>query len=146
MRAAVAAAVRGGLPTVAECGGFLYLGNTLCAGDGTPCPMAGTLPGEAANAGKLVRFGYVNLEAESDSLLFRCGERVPAHEFHYWDSTENGAALRVKKPLTGREWRAGFVSETLYAAFPHLYFAGRPELAERFVEAAAQYGERYGIM
>ena len=106
--------------------------------------MAGVLPGEGANAGKLVRFGYGTLRAKSDSLLFRAGETVPAHEFHYWDSTENGEDLQMEKPVSGRAWDCGFVTDTLYAAFPHLYFAGRPEIAERFVAAAQRYRENEG--
>ena len=78
---------------------------------------------------------------EQDSLLLRRGEAVPVHEFHYWDSSCNGADLTARKPLTGRSWTCGFAGENLYAAFPHLYFAGHPELAERFVRAAKEYGE-----
>ena len=146
MRRAVASAVRGGMPTVAECGGFLYLGAALCDGTGTPYPMAGVLPGCAADAGKPVRFGYSTLTAPRDSLLFRAGEAVPVHEFHHWDSTQNGDAFLLEKPVGGRAWRGGYASETLYAAFPHLYFAGRPALAERFLAAAERYGAMHGIM
>ena len=142
MRRAIAQAVRGGLPTVAECGGFLYLCRTLRDAHGVPYPMAGVLPGDGFPCGKLVRFGYATMSADADSLLFRAGESVPAHEFHHWDSTDNGDALRVEKPVTGRRWRCGFVSDTLYAGFPHLYFYGRPELAARFVGAARRYRER----
>lgn len=142
MRRAIADTVRGGLPTVAECGGFLYLCQTLRDAHGVPYPMAGVLPGDGFPCGKLVRFGYATVYADTDSLLFRAGEAFPVHEFHHWDSTENGRALRVEKPVTGRRWRCGFVSDTLYAGFPHLYFYGRPELAERFVGAARRYLER----
>lgn len=45
MREAVRAAVAGGLPTVAECGGFLYLNRLLSDGEGRDWPMAGALPG-----------------------------------------------------------------------------------------------------
>ena len=139
MRESIKKAVQNELPAVAECGGFLYLGETLCDEAGQVHPMAGVLPGKAANSGHLVRFGYETLFAEQDSLLFRKGERIPAHEFHHWDSTDCGSGLAVEKGT--RRWRCGFVSDTLYAAFPHLYFAGRPELAKRFVEAARRYKE-----
>ena len=86
-----------GLPTVAECGGFLYLGQSLTDAEGQSWPMAGVLPGEAKDAGRLVRFGYAALSAESDSMLFRAGESFPIHEFHHWDSTVNGTALAAKK-------------------------------------------------
>ncbi len=139
MRTAVRKAVQGGIPTVAECGGFLYLGRTLQGADGLCYPMAGCLPGDAVRTDHLVRFGYAELAADRDSLLFRAGERVPVHEFHYWDSSETGGDLTAHKPLTGRTWRCGFAGATLYAAFPHLYFAGRPALARRFVQAAEVY-------
>ena len=144
MRASVKSAVQGGLPTVAECGGFLYLGDSLRDAAGAEYPMAGVLPGRAADAGKSVRFGYETLCADGDSLLFRAGERVNAHEFHHWDSSENGNALRAEK--NGRVWRCGFVSPTLYAAFPHLYFAGYPALAARLAAAAGRYGETHGLI
>ncbi len=120
-RRAVAAAVTGGMPTVAECGGFLYLGQALQGTDGQWYPMAGVLPGKAERKEGLVRFGYARLAAEKESLLLRAGERVPVHEFHHWDSTENGVDLGVEKPLTGRTWRCGFTTDTLYAAFPSLF-------------------------
>jgi cobyrinic acid a,c-diamide synthase len=139
MRQAIQQAVAKRMPTVAECGGFLYLGKSLQGTDGEIYPMVSALPGEAIRKERLVRFGYAELTARGESLLFRSGERVPIHEFHYWDSSENGADLTATKPLTGRSWSCGFASERLYAAFPHLYFAGHPQLARRFVEAARQY-------
>lgn len=139
MRTSVGNAVSGNLPTVAECGGFLYLGQSLRDEQGTEHPMAGVLPGTGFPVGRPVRFGYGTLIAESDSLLFRKGETVPVHEFHYWDSTETGRDLRVEKPLSGRGWECGFASPSLYAAFPHLYFAGTHRLAERLTEAARNY-------
>ena len=130
--------IESGLPTAAECGGFLYLGQSLTDAEGQSWPMAGVLPGEAKDAGRLVRFGYAALSADSDSLLFRAGESFPVHEFHHWDSTANGVALAAKKPVGGAEWRCGFVNEHFYAGFPHLYWAGTP-LPQRFAAAAENY-------
>jgi len=127
-----------GLPTAAECGGFLYLGQSLTDAEGQSWPMAGVLPGEAKNAGRLVRFGYAALSADSDSMLFRAGESFPIHEFHHWDSTANGTALAAKKLVGGVAWRCGFVNEHFYAGFPHLYWAGTP-LPQRFAAAAENY-------
>ena len=143
LRRAVAAAVAAGMPTVAECGGFLYLGQTLADEAGSVWPMAGVLPGDGFRAGRLVRFGYADLTAREDSLLFRAGERVPVHEFHHWDSTCPGDALEAEKP-DGRRWRCGFAGPRLYAGFPHLYLAGRPRLAERLVSAAAAWRKERG--
>ena len=130
--------IESGLPTAAECGGFLYLGQSLTDAEGQSWPMVGVLPGEAKDAGRLVRFGYAALSADSDSMLFRAGESFPIHEFHHWDSTAHGVALAAKKPVGGAEWRCGFVNEHFYAGFPHLYWAGTP-LPQRFAAAAENY-------
>lgn len=130
--------IESGLPTAAECGGFLYLEQSLTDAEGQSWPMAGVLPGEAKDAGRLVRFGYAALSADSDSMLFRAGESFPIHEFHHWDSTANGTALAAKKPVGGAAWRCGFIDEHFYAGFPHLYWAGTP-LPQRFAAAAENY-------
>ena len=139
MRCAINTAVQRGLPTVAECGGFLYLGQTLEDDAGTAHPMAGVLPGQGFRVGRLVRFGYAALTSQADSMLFRAGEPVPVHEFHHWDSTCNGTAFAAAK-ANGRHWDCGFANGHLYAGFPHLYWAGTL-LPQRFVTAAAQYAQ-----
>ena len=138
MRQSICSAVSGGLPTVAECGGFLYLQQMLENEGKESFPMCGCLPGTGFQTKSLQRFGYEWLTAEEDSLLFRKGEKIPAHEFHYWDSTENGSDLHVVKP-NGKIWRCGYTSKSLYAAFPHLHLGGELPLAERFAEACIVY-------
>ena len=137
MLSAIRQAVSDGLPTVAECGGFLYLGQELEDAEGAVYPMVGVLPGSGIKVGRLVRFGYATLTAETDSLLFHAGEHLPIHEFHHWDSTDNGTAFSVLKSAK-RQWRCGFANAHFYAGFPHLYWAGSP-LPRRFVATAAHY-------
>lgn len=139
MRTAVRNAVKCGMPTVAECGGFLYLGQKLQGSDGAMYSMAAALEGEGVKKDRLVRFGYAELTARSDSMLLRAGEKTRVHEFHYWDSTHNGDSLEAVKPVSGRRWQCGIAGDTIYAGFPHLYFAGDGKLARRFVRAASEY-------
>jgi cobyrinic acid a,c-diamide synthase len=134
MRSSILEAVQSGLPTIAECGGFLYLSAELEDAEGESHPMVGLLPGKGSNAGKLVRFGYGYISAEEDSLLLRKGEQVPVHEFHYWDTTADGSDMTLTKMSSGRQWNFGYAGETFYAGFPHLYIAGGG-LAERFISA-----------
>ena len=142
LRAAIREAVQNGLPTAAECGGFLYLGQALEGTEGKVYPMAGVLPGSGHNAGRLVRFGYAAMTAKADSMLFHAGETLPVHEFHHWDSSENGADFSVCK-AEKRQWECGFANENFYAGFPHLYWAGTP-LPGRFVRAAERYSKTKG--
>ena len=112
-------AVTAGLPTVAECGGFMYL------------VMTDALPGEVYPTDSAKRFGYLTIHAENDSMLFLQGEDIPAHEYHHWDCTDCGSDLLAKK-ADGRTWRFGYAGDTIYAGFPHLHFGGKLPLAERF--------------
>ena len=142
MLASIRQAVNAGLPTAAECGGFLYLGQSLEDTEGKSWPMAGVLPGAGVRAGRLVRFGYAVLTAKRDSMLFRAGENLPVHEFHHWDSTANGTAFTACKNEK-MQWECGFANENFYAGFPHLYWAGTP-LPGRFVRAAERYSKTKG--
>ena len=134
MRDSIRAAVLGGLPTIAECGGLLYLHCTL---DGAE--MAGVLDADAMLTKKLQPFGYVTLTARRDNLLCREGEQIRAHAFHYAVSTDEGADFDAKKP-NGRAWACVHATDTLYAGFPHLYFRANPVWAVIFVRRAARKG------
>lgn len=134
MRGAIHEAVSGGLPTVAECGGFMFLHETL---DGYP--MAGVIPAQAFRTDRLQRFGYVTLTAAADNLLCRVGEAIRAHEFHYYDSTGNGDGFIAEKARGGAEYPCVHATDTLYAGFPHLYFPANPAFAEAFVRKAATF-------
>ena len=135
-------AIKNSLPTVAECGGFLYLGRSLEDADGKAWPMADVLPGDGIRVGRLVRFGYAEMTAKADSMLFCAGETLPIHEFHHWDSTANGTAFTARKNEK-MQWECGFANENFYAGFPHLYWAGTP-LPGRFVRAAERYSKTKG--
>ena len=142
MLASVRRAVERGLPTVAECGGFLYLGQSLEDANGEHWPMAGVLPGKGVKVGRLVRFGYADMTAKADSLLFHAGEHLYIHEFHHWNSTDNGSDFSVWKSEKV-QWECGFASMSLYAGFPHLYWAGTA-LPRRFVQAAQHFLKHKG--
>lgn len=142
MLVSIRQAVNAGLPTVAECGGFLYLGQSLEDAEEKSWPMAGVLPGSGVKEGRLVRFGYAEMTAKADSMLFRAGESLPVHEFHHWDSTANGTAFTARKSEK-MQWECGFANENFYAGFPHLYWAGTP-LPHRFAAAAMQYQQHKG--
>lgn len=139
MKQAILNAVQTGLPTVAECGGFLYLGQSLTTPDRETFPMVGVLPGTAEKTDRPVRFGYAALTSNENTLVVSAGTPVRIHNFHYYDSSERGEAYLAQKPVSGRSYETGFGTETLYAGFPHLYFAGAPELCARIATAAKHY-------
>jgi cobyrinic acid a,c-diamide synthase len=143
MTSAIKAAIAGGMPTIAECGGFLYLHDTLADPQGTAWPMAGVIPAGAENAGRLRRFGYGTLTAGKSGLLLDAGESLPVHAFHYWQSGSQGEDFTFRKS-DGRSWPEGWHTGSLYAGFPHFHFGGRPGLAERFAAACRRHQEKKG--
>ena len=134
MREAVREAVQGGLPCIAECGGFLYLHRTLEGEDGKDYPMADVISARAYRTPRLSRFGYITLTAKEDQLLLAKGEEIRGHEFHYWESESCGEAMRAQKPLRKRGWDCVHGTASLYAGFPHLFFYSNPDAALRFLE------------
>lgn len=135
MRRAIRSAIESGMPTLAECGGFLYLHDTLEDMDRTAYPMCGAIKANAFRTQTLGRFGYVTLSAQEDSAFFRAGETIKAHEFHYFESGDPGTAFAARKP-NGREWTCMHARGSLLAGFPHLFFASNPKPIERFLRAA----------
>lgn len=133
MRQAVREAFASGLPALAECGGFMYLHAFLETPEKTAYPMAGVLPGTCRNTGKLVRFGYVELE-EKKSCFLPEGERIRGHEFHYYDSTDNGADWTAFKPAGTKSYPCIKAAGQQVLGFPHPYYPSNPEFVRRFVE------------
>lgn len=129
MRASVKKAIERGLPTIAECGGFMYLTQAIAE-----APMAGLLEGSSFDAGKLVRFGYIHLKAKKDCLLCKAGEEIPGHEFHHWDCTVPGADFKAEKE-NGRSWDCAVSTDTLYAGYPHFHFYANPDFGINFYRA-----------
>ncbi|MFC6020796.1 cobyrinate a,c-diamide synthase [Plantactinospora solaniradicis] len=141
LRAAVGRAVRGGLPVVAECAGLLYLCRDL---DGHP--MTGVLAASARMTGRLT-LGYREGVAVGASLLAESGTVVTGHEFHRTRveyAPDRVPAWRFR-PRPSRPHgldtavEEGVADASLHASYLHVHWAGHPELAARFVTAAARY-------
>lgn len=145
MREVIRQALNAGMPSVAECGGFMYLHTALWDAKGTRYEMCGLVEGECHNTGRLVRFGYVEIMEKQKNFLKENGA-IKGHEFHYYDSTANGDGCVVKKPLIRKAWEEIHKGEKYWWGFPHLYFPSCPEFAVHFVEEALKWRrERNGL-
>lgn len=134
MRTSIREALNEGLPCIAECGGFLYLHQSLQAASKEKCEMVGFLEAHAYQTDHLSRFGYVQLQALEDTLFGQKGISLPAHEFHYWESTDTGAAFLAEKPISGRTYSCIHGTKNFLAGFPHFYLYGNISAAEAFLE------------
>ncbi len=134
MKTEIREVLQKGMPYLAECGGFLYLLEEMEDMEGKRYPMAGLIKGQAYRTKKLGRFGYITLTGETEGQLLETGEKVKAHEFHYFDTNNNGADYHAKKPFGKREWECIHGGESQAAGFPHLYYYSNPEFAFRFLQ------------
>ncbi len=134
MRQSIRDAILSGLPTVAECGGFLYLHNELEDDAGTVWPMVGAIDAKGFRTDRLRRFGYCTVNAKRDNLLLPAGGELRAHEFHYWDSSAPGDDCLARRP-NGESWPCVVATARLFAGFPHLYLPANQQAAKNFVKA-----------
>lgn len=145
MRASVAEAVKQGLPTIAECGGYMYLLDAI-----EQVPMCGVLRGDAERKPRLVRFGYVEAETRRDSVLGPAGTVLRGHEFHRYDCDFNGADCTLTKPAAGhgraatsaRSYEGIYLTDSLAAGFPHFYYWSNPAALAHFLDACRMWREK----
>jgi cobyrinic acid a,c-diamide synthase len=139
MRAHIKNAVDSGMPSLAECGGFMYLHDAIEI-DEKEFPMAGVIGGKVSNTGSLARFGYVEIE-EKTPVFLTAGKKIKGHEFHYFDSTDNGNSCIAVKPVSGQRWECVHGGEDHFWGFAHLYYPSAPEFVRHFIEEMRKYSD-----
>lgn len=118
--------------SLAECGGFMYLHNYIESEAGTKYQMAGVIQGGCKRKQRLVRFGYI----ESD-LAFKNTKKkykIRGHEFHYYDSTDNGEDGIIYKAGTDISWKGMHITDMHVWGFPHFYYMSCPEFVDYIYE------------
>ena len=136
----VRAFVASGRPVYAECGGMIYLSQSLRV-DGTSYEMAGVLPLWMQMTERLVKFGYVTVEFTDDCMLGRKGTVVRGHSFHHSDissQSEVQTSYHVQYSMSGKEEMEGFRQGNVLASYVHLHFGANPAVAANFVRVIRQ--------
>ena len=141
MRESIRGALAGGMPYLAECGGFMYLHREAEDMEGRCWPLAGVFDGRTYHSGHLVRFGYMTLRSapQSPGAALLGGEGIRGHEFHYYESSDPGEDGLAVKTLGERAYRCMHASGRAAAGFPHLFYESDPAFVRRFLEQAARY-------
>ena len=127
-----------GMPVYAECGGYMYLFDTIVDQKGESHEMVGILKGKVTMQPRLAALGYREVTAREDSLLLRKGEKARGHEFHYSTVTlsqEENWPYAYEAEGFRREQQEGYVCEKLLASYIHLHFSSYPSMAKRFVDS-----------
>jgi cobyrinic acid a,c-diamide synthase len=136
MRAAVRGFCAAGRPVWAECGGYMYLLETLVDGAGTEQPMCGALPGRARMCARRAALGYRQARTLAPGPLGPAGTVLRGHEFHYSEA-EGTAGARPAFLLAGAggETSDGQASGNVIGGYFHAHLASNPAVAAAFVAA-----------
>ncbi|MBM3220640.1 MAG: cobyrinate a,c-diamide synthase [Candidatus Rokubacteria bacterium] len=140
VRRGVRAFIERGGPVYAECGGLMYLAETLEDPEGGVYEMVGVLPAAVRMRPRTLSLGYATVTTTAPSILGPAGTVARGHEFHY--STLERVPLSVPRAyrLTdarGGERVEGYQIGSALSSYVHLHFASNPSVAEAFVRACA---------
>ncbi|MFQ5896112.1 MAG: cobyrinic acid a,c-diamide synthase, partial [Nitrospinota bacterium] len=149
MREALRAFTASGRPIYAECGGLMYLTESIADLEGRSFEMVGLLPTRARMLPRRRALGYVEVTLRTDCLLGPRGAVARGHEFHYSEVEELPPSVervyRVSKGKTSlapgdAERLEGFRAENVLASYCHLHFLSNPQVAEALVEGCRGRG------
>lgn len=132
-----------GLPIYAECGGLIYLGETLNL-EGKTYPMAGVLPIAFDFYKRPQGHGYTLVTVEKPNPYYDVGMEIRGHEFHYsqvakWSGTDDDLVFRMQRGSGIHKDRDGILYQNVLATYTHIHARGTPTWAKAFVHNATQF-------
>lgn len=139
MRTAIRQFAGEGGTIYAECGGMMYLLQTIRDFSGASHEMVGLFPAEAVMRKPGLTLGYRTVELAQPCIIGAAGMRARGHEFHY-------STLVPKGPLTyacaltdargDSKGSDGLMRDNVVALYTHLHFSSQPQVAVSLVASA----------
>lgn len=128
-------AVIAGMPTLAECGGFMYLCEELMTIDGNSHTMAGIIQGTVKMQGRLAALGYREIRGTNSNFLLKEGQVAKGHEFHYstFQTEKELPPAYETKGMRGTA-KDGYATKNLVAGYSHIHFASQPEMVDNWIQ------------
>lgn len=146
MMASIRAAHAAGMPIYAECGGLMYLCQSIENPERRRCPMVGLVPARALMPGGRIALGYRQVRARRSTILLEEGQMARGHEFHWsgvepvLDGPEAPYEVLEEGGMESAGVGEGYQQGNLLASYIHLHFASHPRLAASFVASCSRYG------
>ena len=146
LRGEIRRKIEEGMPVYAECGGLMYLSQSLRRFEGKAWPMVGALPLRVAMDRKKLHLRYIEIKTTQPTLLGPKGTVARGHEFHYSSIVHNA----YRSPMAyqgvnsaGEKFAEGYVRRNLLASYCHLHFRSNPLVPAHFVKACWEYAARH---
>lgn len=130
-----------GMPIYAECGGLMFLCQSICTRSGEEFPGVGLVPARVKMANKLAALGYVRAKMISSNILGEPGMELKGHEFHWSTMSDlpHAAAYRLTGGRGEENRLEGYAKENLLASYVHLHFRYNQAAAMNFLAACRNY-------
>lgn len=142
VKVAIKQVIAQGTPTYAECGGLMYLSQTLIDFQGKAWPMVNAIP-QTVKMGLKLSLGYRQAKALTAGPALIRGQTAVGHEFH-----KSSVVEPITQPVyqSQRYWgeigdtqKEGYHLSNLHASYIHLHWGHRPEIAQRFVQQCSAF-------
>jgi cobyrinic acid a,c-diamide synthase len=142
-RQSVKLAAESGLPIYAECGGLIYLGESILL-DGNEYPLAGVFPVRFGLQRKPQAHGYTELMVCGRNPFYKVGERIKGHEFRYSEILScqvnlADLALEMERGVGFMDNRDGLVYKNVLALYTHIHTLATPQWAASLVTKALDF-------
>lgn len=129
-----------GLPIYAECGGLIYLGESIVL-DGELFPLAGVLPVRFGLEKKPQAHGYTVLTVDGENPFYPPGLEIKGHEFRYsrvlaYKGGPEQLVLKMERGVGFADNRDGLVYKNVLALYTHVHAVGMPQWADFIVQKA----------
>ena len=133
-----------GLPIYAECGGLMFLGESISV-EGEKYPMAGVLPITFDMKKKPQAHGYTIAEIDRPNPFYPLGTLLHGHEFHYSavagiaEGALEHSAFSMKRGKGIKDKRDGICRNNVLGTYTHVHALGSPEWASGLIACADKY-------
>lgn len=111
-----------GKPIVAECGGLMYLGNSIIDETGKRHKMANLFKFSTTMVPKRMTLGYRHLQYSPQSGK---SIRIKGHEFHFSSLINNHETPQMSHNIATKI-EDGYRHNNCFALYSHIYWAGSP--------------------
>ena len=125
-------------PVYAECGGLMYLAESVSDREGKTWKMAGLLPVKVRMLPRLKRLGYAAATLREACIWGQAGASLRGHEFHYSEIADNAepAGWRSIYDVTYRDGttkKEGLWNGRVLASYVHIHLGSSQTAADAFV-------------
>jgi cobyrinic acid a,c-diamide synthase len=140
MRREIRLFVQSNRPVYSECGGYLYLSQSLQDLNGRKYPMCGVFSLNISMTSRLQEIGYVTAELVKENPLGTPGKKIRGHVFHYSKADEKAeeAPFLFHRLRDGSSFPAGMQNHQAVGSYLHVHFAGCPETAASFIKSCVK--------